>query len=115
MSLIWMNCFGLYAALKIDIGDDIKVIHPKGNRSLTPRCVAFLKSAKVRRAPMVSVRNYFAPRSVLRRVPQKEQRPHAPETGLITSRTPFQSGRLSFGLCRRVFRLGLRPLGWGCS
>src|ERR1035441_9976415 len=35
--------------------------------------------------------------------------------GLFTSRTPFQSGRLSFGLCRRGFRFDLRPPSRGCS
>ena len=33
-------------------------------------------------------------------------------TGLLTSLTPFQSGRPSFGLCRQVFRFCLRSSVW---
>ena len=43
----------------------VRVIHPNGNRGLTPRCVGFFKSAKDAARTMVSVRNCFAPRSVL--------------------------------------------------
>src|ERR1035438_1136915 len=37
-----------------------------------------------------------------------------PQADSVTFRVPFQSGRLSFGLCRRVSRFGLRPPGQGC-
>src|ERR1700720_3822178 len=49
-----------------------------------------------------------------RQFPQRKNM-HGVEADSFTARTPFQSGRLSFELCLRVFRFGLRPLAWDCS